>query len=91
MKAKKKSKKKNLRVKLHEALPKKKKLTLKEQLEEVNERIKELEKTDSESKSIVSAAKDYYLQESIFSKKYSNEILLETSKLFNIPTMDILY
>ena len=58
-------------------------------IEELREVVKELETEKENFSNTAKAAKDYYLQETIFSKKFSTEILYDTSKLFNIPSTEI--
>ena len=60
-----------------------------EKINELREVVKELESEKQNYENNLKAAKSYYLQESIFSKKYSNEVLQETSKLFGIPVGEI--
>ena len=79
--------------------PKKvKPLSLSEQLEyeqvlseQKDDLIEELRETEKRYLSSLESAKNFYFQESIFSEKFSNEVLLDTSKLFGIPAMEILY
>ena len=84
MNAKKKSKKKVKPLSLSEQLEYEQVLS-----EQKDDLIKELRETEKRYLSSLESAKNFYFQESIFSEKFSNEVLLDTSKLFGIPAMEI--
>ena len=99
MSAKKKSKKKPVlktkKVKVKKLAEKTLESYTKEQLiwkiDELREIVRELEKEKEAFTNTVEAAKAHYFRESIFSKKFSTEVLQDTVNLFSVPAMGILF
>lgn len=62
-----------------------------EKIQELEENVKEFFELKKSYNGVLEKAKAYYFQESIFSSKFSTEILANTKKLFGVDAMDILY